>query len=138
MEEDIRKIVQKLLDGALLQDGIISQNLRHEDVDSIKDSKVKINKDEYVVYRVISSSNRVYGDGEGIIMQYRIDVNYYYKANKTFEKNRRSANDRAKQIQSAILSDKNFRLYVGQNDIYDLDNPFRGINMQFTYYGAAD
>lgn len=137
MTEDIRKIVQSLLDKQLLQYGILSFFMRKEETDSIKGSSLKVSDAEYVVYRIVSASNRAYGDGESIIEQYRIDINYYYFGGKTKEKNRKTADARIKEIQAAILSDTHFRLYVGQNDIYDIDNPYRGINLQFYYFGAT-
>ncbi len=136
---DIRRIVQKLLDKQLLEnDGICSFHMRREKVTKVRGLSVEINPDEYVIYRVVSSSNYSYGDGNAIIEQYQIEVNYYYAAEKTKETRRRTADSRVKEIQSAILKDPHFRLSVGQNDIYDIDNPFRGINMQFSYYGAKD
>ena len=63
--DDIRTITQKILDSVLLADGIMSHHLRRIEVDEIKQAnkKIAINKDEYVVYRVVSSRNRFYGDG---------------------------------------------------------------------------
>ena len=82
--DDIRTLTQKILDGVLLPDGIMAHHLRRIEVDEIKraNKKIAINKDEYVVYRVVSSRNRAYGDGAAKLQQIYIDINYYYACDK--------------------------------------------------------
>ena len=48
------------------------------------------------------------------------------------------ADKRIKAIIKEFLSDKRFRLVNGQSDIYDFDNPYRGINVEFLFIGAVD
>lgn len=137
--DDIRMITQKILDGVLLPDGIMSHHLRHIEVDEIKhaNKKIAINKDEYVVYRVVSSRNRAYGDGAVKLQQIYIDINYYYAYDKN-DKRFKAAAKRIKTIQSTFLADPRFRLANGQSDIYDFDNPYRGVNIEFLFIGVCD
>ena len=46
--------VQETLDRVLLPYGVVSNHLRRVEVDKIENSDVTVNKDEYVVFRVIS------------------------------------------------------------------------------------
>lgn len=137
--DDIRTITQKILDSVLLADGIMSHHLRRIEVDEIKQAKKKIaiNKDEYVVYRVVSSRNRFYGDGVPKLQQIYIDINYYYAFDKN-DKRFKAAAKRIKTIMSTFLKDQRFKLANGQSDIYDLDNPYRGINIEFLFIGVCD
>lgn len=134
---DIRTLTQKTLDSVLLPEGILSHHLRRKEVDSIKGSTKKINNDEYVVYRIVDNKPRAYGDGVAKLTQYYIDVNYYYSFDKN-DKRFKDADKRIKTIISTFLADKRFRLENGQNDIYDLDNPYRGINIEFLFIGVND
>lgn len=137
--EDIRTITQKALDRILLPDGIMSHHLRRIEVDEIKhgSKKISINQDEYVVYRIVSSRNRSYGDGEAKLQQIYIDINYYYSFDKN-DKRFKDAAERIKTIQSTFLADARFKLANGQSDIDDLDNPYRGINIEFMFIGVCD
>lgn len=136
---DIRTITQQKLDSVLLDYGILSHHIRRVEVDEIKHStkKISVNKDEYVVYRIVSNKGRCYGNGKAQLQQYYIDVNYYY----SFDKNSKRFNDadnRIKKIIQSFLADSRFRLANGQSDLYDLDNPYRGINVEFLFVGVND
>lgn len=134
---NIRTITQSKLDGVLLSDGILSHHLRRVKADVIDNSNVSVNEDEYVVYRVISSRGRSYGDGRAKLVQHYVDVNYYYSYEKT-DSRFVGADARIKAIINAFLTDKRFRLANGQSDIYDLDNPYRGINVEFLFVGVEN
>ena len=136
---DIRTLTQQKLDSVLLNDGILSHHIRRVEVDEIKHStkKITVNKDEYVVYRIVSNKGRCYGDGKAQLQQYYIDVNYYYSFDKN-SKRFKDADKRIKKITQTFLADSRFRLANGQSDLYDLDNPYRGINIEFLFVGAND
>lgn len=137
--EDIRTITQKMLDSILLDEGILSNHLRRIEVDEIisKGKKIKVNKNEYVIYRLVSSRNRVYGDGISKLQQCFIDINYYYSFDKN-DKRFKDASKRINSIQKKFLADGRFRLANGQSDIYDIDSLYRGINIEFLYIGALE
>ena len=67
---DIRTLTQQILDSVLLNDGILSHHIRRVEVDEIKHAtkKIAVNKDEYVVYRVVSNKGRCYGDGKLLLL----------------------------------------------------------------------
>lgn len=136
---DIRTSTQQILDSVLLNDGILSHHIRRVEVDEIKHAtkKIAVNKDEYVVYRVVSNKGRCYGDGKAKLQQYYIDVNYYYSFDKN-SKRFKDADKRIKKITQTFLADSRFRLANGQSDLYDLDNPYRGINIEFLFVGVND
>lgn len=134
---NIRTVTQKILDKVLLPHSILSHHLRRVEVAKISGSTVKVNSDEYVVYRVVSSRHGAYGDGNAHITRYYIDVNYYYNYEKT-DARFVEAGARIKAIIKEFLSDKRFHLANGQSDLYDLDNPYRGINVEFMYIEVAD
>lgn len=134
---NIRTITQQKLDKVLLHDGILSHHLRRVKTDTIAKSTTPVNNDEYVVYRVVSSRPCAYGDGRAKLVQRYVDVNYYYSYDKT-DNRFIGADERIKAIVTAFLSDTRFRLANGQSDIYDLDNPYRGINVEFLFVGVAD
>ncbi len=132
----VRKITQSVLDRVLLPDGITSHHLRRVEVDQIGDGKIKVNRHEYVVFRLVSSKGKAYGDGKAHLMRHYIDVNYYY----SYEKNDARVSEvdvRIKKIIREFLLDRRFRLANGPGDIYDLDNPYRGINLEFLFIGAV-
>ena len=52
---DVRTVIQKILDDTLLPYGVLSNHLRRVDADYIENSDVAVNKDEYVVFRVVSN-----------------------------------------------------------------------------------
>ena len=136
---DIRTLTQQILDSVLLNDGILSHHIRRVEVDEIKHAtkKIAVNKDEYVVYRVVSNKGSCYGDGKAKLQQYYIDVNYYYSFDKN-SKRFKDADKRIKKITQTFLADSRFRLANGQSDLYDLDNPYRGINIEFLFVGVND
>jgi len=133
---NIRTIVQSMLDNVLLADGILSHHLRRVKTDKIQGGGT-VNNDEYVVYRVVSSKRRTYGDGNAKLVQSYIDVNYYYTYEKT-DSRFDAVESRVNNIIAEFLKDKQFRLANDQSDIYDLDNPYRGINVEFLYIGLVD
>lgn len=135
---DLRALTQTILDKVLLPDGILSHHLRRVKVDKIEGSTVKVNEDEYVVFRIVSSKPRTFGDGNAQTVRYYIDINYYYAYDKT-DSRFVNADKRIKAIMSAFLSaDPRFRIANGQSDIYDLDNPYRGINIELSFVGAIN
>ena len=85
----LKSIAQKTLDNTLLQYGVLSHHLRRIKTDVIKGLDVKVNDNEYVVYRI-----------------------------------------------KAFVADKHFRLKNAESDIADIDNPYRGINVEFSYLEA--
>ena len=133
---NIRTIVQSTLDNVLLADGILSHHLRRVKTDRIQGGGT-VSNDEYVVYRVVSSKRRTYGDGNAKLIQRYIDVNYYYTYEKT-DSRFDAVESRVNNIIAEFLKDKQFRLANDQSDIYDLDNPYRGINVEFLYIGLVD
>lgn len=133
----IKKIVQEILDKTLLQHGILSHHLRHIKTDAIQGLDVKINNDEYVVFRFVSNGNGVYGDGRKTIRRKYIDVNYYYKYEKD-DARYSEVENRVKEIKKAFLADNRFLLKNDTSDISDIDNPYRGINVEFLFVGVVD
>lgn len=134
---DIRALIQQTLDSVLLKDGILSHHIRRSDAATIANSSVKVSKDEYVVYRLVSTKGGGYGDGEAQLVRQYIDINYYYAFDKT-DARFKEAQRRIDAIVAAFKSDKRFRLVNGQSDLYDLDNPYRGINVEFLFVGVAN
>ena len=66
-----------------------------------------------------------------------VTVNYYYSFDKN-SKRFKDADKRIKKITQTFLADSRFRLANGQSDLYDLDNPYRGINIEFLFVGVND
>ena len=127
-------ITQSKLDKVLLPHGITSHHIRRVDVDSIllNGEEIPVNKDEYVVFRLISSPPGAFGDGNALTTRRRVDVNYYYSYEKT-DSRYGDVEQRIKDIIKEFTTDKMIRLANGQSDIYDLDNPYRGINVEFSF-----
>lgn len=134
---DIRTLTQQKLDSVLLPEGILSHHIRRVEISTIKNSTKPVNKDEYVVFRIVSNKNRGYGDGKPKLLQFYIDINYYYSFDKN-SKRFKDAEKRIKAIIKAFLADGKFKLANGQSDLYDLDNPYRGINIEFLFVGVND
>lgn len=129
--------VQETLDRVLLPYGVVSNHLRRVEVDKIENSDVTVNKDEYVVFRVISNRPRKYGDGVPTHSRAYIDVNYYY----SYEKTDARVTDAESRLQAAkreILRDKHFRVANDVTPLPDVDNPYRGLNVEFAYIGSVD
>lgn len=129
--------MQEKLDSVLLPFGILSHHLRRVKAENIDRMSVPVSDDEYVVYRLVSSNGKCYGDGNAHCMRYYIDVNYYYSYEKT-DARFADAERRIHAIIREILRDRRFRLANGQSDIYDFDNPYRGINVEFLFLGVID
>lgn len=137
---DLQTLMQTKLDNVLLPSGVLSHHLRRVKVDKINDPEtgkpVKVNNDEYVVYRLQAPRGRAYGDGVAQLTQHYIDVNYYYSYDKT-DSRFVAADARIKAIKAALLDDKHFNLTIRENDIVDVSNNYRGINMQFSYISTV-
>ncbi|MBD5086694.1 MAG: hypothetical protein HDT32_05020 [Clostridiales bacterium] len=133
----VKNIVQEILDNTLLQHGVLSHHLRHVKTDAIQGLDVKINDNEYVVYRSVSNGNGVYGDGRKEIGRKYVDVNYYYKYEKD-DTRYSEVERRVEDIKKAFLASKRFLLKNDASDIYDIDNPYRGINVEFLFVEAVN
>ena len=88
------------------------------------------------MYRVVSNKGGAHGDGRAQIVRYYVDVNYYYAYEKT-DARFVDAENRIKRIIAEFKSDKHFCIANGESDIYDIDNPYRGINVEFLYVEAV-
>lgn len=132
-------ITQSKLDEILLPYGITSHHIRRTDVDTIvvNGEKIAVNKNEYVVFRLISSPPGAYGDGNLLTTRRRIDINYYYSYDKT-DSRYSDVEKRVREIIKEFTKDTMIRLANGQSDIYDLDNPYRGINVEFSFSEVND
>ncbi len=132
----VKDIVQEILDNTLLQYGVLSHHLRHIKTDDIQGLDVKVNGNEYVVYRFVSSNGCMYGDGEAQASRTNVDINYYYNYEKD-DSRYNEVVERIKAVKKAFKATKRFRLKNGESDIYELDNnPYRGINIEFSYLEA--
>ena len=126
--------VQNLLDKVLLPHGVLSHHLRRVEVDNIEGSDIPVNKNEYVVYRIVSNKGRSYGDGMAQLKQVYVDVNYYYLYDKN-DNNFKAVEERLKEIKKYFSSSQDFKIANGLSDINDFDNPYRGVNIEFLYIG---
>lgn len=133
---DVNAIVQEILDRVLLPLGVVSHDTRHVKVDKIDGSDVKVNNDEYVVYRVLSNRPRAYGDGAQILFRAYVDVNYYYTYEKT-DGRVAGVKSRLQAVKREILRDAHFRIANDITDTPDVDNPYRGLNVEFAYIGSV-
>lgn len=136
---DAIAVTQAKLDRVLLPYGITSHHLRRVEVDFIESDgqKIEVNRDEYVVFSLVSSPRGQYGDGRMLTERAYVDVNYYYLYEKT-DARYKEVRARIKAIIKEFLSDSKIRLANGERDIYDLDNPYRGINVEFMFMGRFD
>lgn len=134
---DVRTIIQQTLDRTLLPYGVLSNHLRRVETDYIENSDVQVNKDEYVVFRVVSNRPKAYGDGAQTLSRVYIDVNYYYLYEKT-DPRYSDVESRLQAVKREILRDKHFRIVNDAADTPDVDNPYRGFNVEFVYIGVAD
>ena len=105
----LKSIAQKTLDNTLLQYGVLSHHLRRIKTDVIKGLDVKVNDNEYVVYRIVSSNDGLYGDGKAHGCRRYIDINYYYNYDKDDERYNNVV-ARVKDVIKAFVADKHFRL----------------------------
>ncbi len=137
----LRKIIQEKLDNVLLSSGVLSFHIRRLQVNTatvkIAGRTITINKDEYVVFRTVSSKRTAYGDGVAKLSRSYIDINYYYAYEKD-DSNHDAVVERVKRVVNEFLTDKRFRLVNDQSDIYDLDNPYRGINVELSFTGVIN
>lgn len=119
--------VQKILDTCLLGRGIMSHHLRRAAVTRRTDGG-KIDHDNYVVYRVATHSNRLYGNGAAILKRVTFDINYYYKDT---ENNADSVAAAAvvSEIEAAFVA-AGWRILSGQTDLYDTGGGYKGINIE--------
>lgn len=131
----LKNIAQKILDNTLLQYGVLSHHIRRVKTDAIKGLDVKINDNEYVVYRIVSSNDGLYGDGKAHGCRRYIDINYYYNYDKD-DAQYNVVVARVKDVIKAFVADKHFRVKNAESDIADVDNPYRGINVEFSYLEA--
>ncbi|MBS1362732.1 MAG: hypothetical protein HPY96_00650 [Bacilli bacterium] len=129
--------VQTVLDSILLPYGILSSHQRRITVNEIENSSVTVNQDEYVVYRIVSTKSRFFGDGKKQALQTNIDINYFYR----FDKNTSTVNealDRINLIRKTFENIDDWRIINGLNEIYDLDNDFRGFNIEVALIEVGD
>lgn len=134
---NVTAIMQQILDETLLPFGVLSNHLRRVKTESIENMQVKVNNDEYVVYRVVSNTPKTYGDGKAKTRRVYIDVNYYYLYEKT-DPRYSGIDERLKAIKRAVLQDPHFAIANDESDIPDSNNPYRGVNIEFVYIGAVD
>ncbi len=116
--------IQKILDDSLYPN-ITSHYQRKEKID-FDPSKT----DAYIVYKIPSSYPSNFGDGKEILHRYRIDINLYYSESVSMKK----CTEFISIIKNAFMQER-FILSNGPSDLYDLDNPYRGINLEFLYVG---
>lgn len=136
---NVRTTIQTISDSVLLPYGVLTHHIRRVEVDKVAGRPdVKVNKDEYVVFRVVSSPQRSFGDGNPLLKRHYIDVNYYYSYDKT-DPRYADASKRLKELIKEILKDKHFRLVNNESDIPNAgDNPYRGLNAEILYVGVMD
>lgn len=134
---NVTAIMQQILDETLLPFGVLSNHLRRVEADNIANSQVKVNGDEYVVYKIVSNRPKTYGDGKAKTRRVYIDVNYYYLYEKT-DPRYSGIDERLKAIKCAVLQDPHFAIANDESDIPDSNNPYRGVNIEFVYIGAVD
>lgn len=134
---NVTAIMQQILDETLLPFGVLSNHLRRVKTESIENMQVKVNNDEYVVYKIVSNRPKTYGDGKAKTRRVYIDVNYYYLYEKT-DPRYSGIDERLKAIKRAVLQDPHFAIANDESDIPDSNNPYRGVNIEFVYIGAVD
>ena len=116
---DVNAIVQEILDRVLLPFGVVSHDTRHVKVDKIDGSDVKVNN-----------------DGAQILFRAYVDVNYYYTYEKT-DGRVAGVKSRLQAVKREILRDEHFRIANDITDTPDVDNPYRGLNVEFAYIGSV-
>lgn len=122
------KKIQKLLDGCLLKDGILSYHQRRLNSQELIDFDNTINPDIYVVYRMLPGE-MVHGDGLGIARKKVFEINLYYK----FDQNSTTTYNALEILNKLLNYIKSQNIWVIKNDvndIYDLENSFRGFNFE--------
>lgn len=129
--------IQTILDSVLLKNGILSSHQRRIQVNEIENYNIQVNQDEYVVYRIVSTKSRFFGDGKKRALQTNIDINYFYR----FDKNSNTVDkalDRIHLISKTFESLNEWRIINGLNELYDLDNDFRGFNLEVALLEVGD
>lgn len=129
--------IQTILDSVLLQYGILSSHQRRIHVNEIENSNIQVNQDEYVVYRIVSTKARFFGNGKKQALQTNIDINYFYR----FDKNSNTVDkalDRINLIRKTFENTDEWRIINGLNELYDLDNDFRGFNLEISLIEVGD
>lgn len=129
--------IQTILDSVLLKNGILSSHQRRIQVNEIENYNIQVNQDEYVVYRIVSTKARFFGDGKKRALQTNIDINYFYR----FDKNSNTVDkalDRIHLISKTFESLNEWRIINGLNELYDLDNDFRGFNLEVALLEVGD
>lgn len=134
---DLKNEIQKILDDTLLKYGILSFHIRRIKTDKVEGESTRINDNEYVVFRIVSTAYTLYGDGQPKLMRRYIDINYYYNYEKDDSRYNKVI-ERIKEVKKAFISDKHFILKNGESDLPDLDSPYRGINIEFSYYEVCE
>lgn len=129
---DARKVTQEILDDVLLKYGIMSHHIKRVKVDGIVGGG-QINLDEYVVYRLVNTPTKTHGDGRGVIRNQNVDVNYYYKYNRSAGDTRAGV-ERMNEIEAAFREHSQCKIVNGQSDLYDTDGGFRGINIEVRFW----
>lgn len=120
--------MQKLLDECLLEDGILSYHQRRINSQEIINSDVRINPDIYIVYKMLSGES-VYGDGVGQANKKGFEINFYYR----FDQNSQTTYKALKYLEKLLNHVKKQKLWLIKNDvndIYDLENNYRGFNFE--------
>lgn len=129
---NIRQSVQLILDNTLLKYGILSSHIRRVISDKIPGTQIKVNNDAYVVYRIATTNKKLFGDGRNLSTQTVLDINYYYN----YDKNASTVDEAIEiieEISNAFSSLDTWKVISGPNDIYDIDNNFRGFNIEVRY-----
>lgn len=133
----IRQEIQAILDNILLPQGILSSHIRRVVATEIKGKDIQINQDEYVIYRIVSTTKRFFGDGKNFSYRTNFDINYYYK----YDKNTSAIDEALKRmslIEKAFDTSHNWNVVRSINDIYDIDNDYRGFNIEVSYIGVQN
>ena len=118
--DELLSQIQKILDASLYPN-VTSHHHRKEKID-FDPSKT----DAYIVYKIPSSYPSNFGDGKELLHRYRIDINLYYSENVSTDK----CAEFISIIKNAFVKD-GFILSNGPQELYDLDNPYRGVNLEF-------
>lgn len=118
--------VQALLDDVMLKHGITSHHNRKTSVDMVATSDKLIQA--YIVYKIPSSYIKTYGDGKTLLQHYTLDINLYYdsKTVKTID-----CDKYLNEIKEKMIS-VGFKIKRGESELYDLDNPYQGVNLEFS------
>lgn len=85
-------------------------------------------QNEYIVYRLVSNPDRIYGDGEAIANRYNFDIKYYYKHGEIAKT---KAINRIEYIKKLFRS-QGFRIINGPSDLYSQDTLFDGFNLEIS------